>query len=307
MQGASPSPRLPTSPSFFPSSAFESFAPSKAKIRNGVRRSMLIDYDTKLDDDNIPSLKLLLLGSAGVGKSALLIRYSDNYFDEFDSKTTIGIDLKVKLVDVDHKLFKVVLWDTAGQERYRTITPSLYKDTQGILLVYDINNKKTFDELDHWINECIDNSSNELKKIVFFVVGNKRDKPMDQREVFIEDLQKFSVRMNKHYKKKGVKIAGYYEVSAKYLDDVKFLFRTFISECVRRSLSTNSSDEDDKWSRSKKQNTDDNIEEEEEESDEDEEEEDEDEIETERVRRGSHNRTIDVAKKETIVTTYSCC
>lgn len=222
------SPRIPSSPSFFPAATFETFAPSKAKIRNGVRRSILIDYDTKLDDENIPSLKLLLLGLAGVGKSALLIQYSDDYFDEFDSKTTIGIDLKVKLVDVDNQLFKVVLWDTAGQERYRTITPSLYKDTQGILLVYDINKKRTFNELEHWLNECIDNSA-QLSNIVFFIVGNKRDKPISDREVFIDDLQKFSVKMNRLYRKKGVKIAGYYEVSAKYHDDVKFLFRTFIS------------------------------------------------------------------------------
>lgn len=195
---------------------------------------MLIDYDTKLDDENIPCLKLLLLGLAGVGKSALLIRYADDIFDELNLTITVGIDIKMKLVDVDGQLFKLVMWDTAGQERYRTITPLLYKDTHGILLVYDINNRLTFEDLEHWIDECIDNSRGSLKNVAFFVVGNKRDKNIHERQVFFKDLQKFSTRVKEKYSNRGVHIAGYYEVTAKLREDVKFLFRTFISECVRK-------------------------------------------------------------------------
>lgn len=235
------SPRIPSSPSFFYPATFEPF--SQPKIRNAVRSSVLIDYDTKLDDDNIPGLKLLVLGSTGVGKSALLIQYLSDYFDEFDSKTTIGIDLKVKLVDVDNKLFKVVVWDTAGQERYRTITPSLYKDAQGILLVYDINNKKTFEDLEQWIIEILANCKHP-GNIVIFIVGNKRDKTLNERQVFVKDIQDLSNRITRRYKKKGIKIAGFYEVSAKFSEDVKFLFRIFISECVRKSLTDIESEEE---------------------------------------------------------------
>lgn len=241
---------IPTSPTFFLSAAFDNHLeylnnetpPEKSKITNRVRRSILIDYKSeRLDDyENISSLKLLLLGSTGVGKSALLLRYANGYFDETESKTTIGIDLKVKLVDIDNKTYKVVLWDTAGQERYKTLTPSLYKDTNGILLVYDINNKQSLNDIEYWMDECIENIDTEsLSKIVFFVVGNKRDKLMSERKVFIDDLQRFSQMLKtKKYDKKGIKICGYYEVSAKYFDDVKFLFRTFITQCVNHSPSS---------------------------------------------------------------------
>ena len=81
-------------------------------------------------------VKLLLIGDSGVGKSCLLLRYSD---DKFTTSfiTTIGIDFKIKTIRLDNKKVKMQIWDTAGQERFRTITQAYYKGAQGIVLAYD--------------------------------------------------------------------------------------------------------------------------------------------------------------------------
>ena len=83
-------------------------------------------------------VKLLLIGDSGVGKSCLLLRYSD---DKFTTSfiTTIGIDFKIKTIDLDQKKVKMQIWDTAGQERFRTITAAYYRGAHGVLLVYDLS------------------------------------------------------------------------------------------------------------------------------------------------------------------------
>ncbi|ODV60866.1 Rab family GTPase, partial [Ascoidea rubescens DSM 1968] len=159
-------------------------------------------------------LKILLIGSTAVGKSALLLKYCDNTIRNRQLKsrrdsadlnsdnnninqlsTTIGIDLKIKLCNVDNKLFKIIMWDTAGQERYRTIIPSLYKHSNGILLIYDITNKKSFLDLKNlWINECI-NYNNNHNDTIYFIVGNKRDSVRNEeskRQVSYDDLKVFA-------------------------------------------------------------------------------------------------------------------
>jgi Ras-related protein Rab-8A len=82
-------------------------------------------------------VKILVMGDSGVGKTCLLLRFSEDVFSE-SHIPTIGIDFKTKMVDVSGKLHKIQLWDTAGQERFRTITQSYYKGAMGVVLVYDV-------------------------------------------------------------------------------------------------------------------------------------------------------------------------
>eukprot|EP01036_Dinobryon_divergens_P027525 gene27525-36319_t len=94
-------------------------------------------------------IKLLLIGDSGVGKSCLLLRYSD---DSFTSSfiTTIGIDFKIKSILCGESKVKLQIWDTAGQERFRTITTAYYRGAMGILMVYDVSDEESFTNVRNW-------------------------------------------------------------------------------------------------------------------------------------------------------------
>lgn len=121
--------------------------------------------------------KLLLIGDSGVGKTCLLFRYVE---DTFNSTfiSTIGIDFKIKTIELNGKKIKLQIWDTAGQERFQTITASYYRGAMGIIMVYDITSRKTFDNIQRWLKNIQSLASDDVKKLV---VGNKCD--MDDRRV----------------------------------------------------------------------------------------------------------------------------
>merc|ERR1719198_1000349 len=96
--------------------------------------------------------KILLIGDAGVGKSSILLRFTDDAFEEHLA-STIGVDFKVKTVQLGGKTVKLTIWDTAGQERFRTLTSSYYRGCHGIIVVFDVNERETFDNLPHWLEE----------------------------------------------------------------------------------------------------------------------------------------------------------
>jgi small GTP-binding protein len=90
-----------------------------------------------------PQIKLLLIGDSGVGKSCCLLRFSEDSFTP-SFITTIGIDFKIRTIELDGKRVKLQIWDTAGQERFRTITTAYYRGAMGILLVYDVTDERSF-------------------------------------------------------------------------------------------------------------------------------------------------------------------
>ncbi|KAL7554347.1 hypothetical protein ACHAWF_017786 [Thalassiosira exigua] len=93
-----------------------------------------------------------MIGDAAVGKSSMLIRFTDDAFDEH-IQSTIGVDFKVKHLELDNKRIKLTVWDTAGQERFRTLTSSYYRGAQGVVMVYDVTRRDSFDNLEHWLKE----------------------------------------------------------------------------------------------------------------------------------------------------------
>ena len=111
-----------------------------------------------------------------MGKSSILLRFTDDRFDD-DQLSTIGVDLRVKMVDVgtgpSKKRIKVTVWDTAGQERFRTLTASYFHKVQGLILVYDVTRRETFDSLSMWNNEIDVNTDGA--PVVRVLVGNKID------------------------------------------------------------------------------------------------------------------------------------
>ena len=98
-------------------------------------------------------IKLLLIGDSGVGKSCCLLRFSEDSFTP-SFITTIGIDFKIRTIDLDGKRVKLQIWDTAGQERFRTITTAYYRGAMGILLVYDVTDQRSFDSEAFRLSRC---------------------------------------------------------------------------------------------------------------------------------------------------------
>eukprot|EP00762_Andalucia_godoyi_P003238 ANDGO_06678.mRNA.1 Ras-related protein Rab-8A len=116
-------------------------------------------------------IKLLLIGDSGVGKSCLLLRFSDDTFTT-SFITTIGIDFKIRTIELDGKRIKLQIWDTAGQERFRTITTAYYRGAMGILLVYDVTDENSYNNIATWMKNIEQHASENVCKIL---LGNKCD------------------------------------------------------------------------------------------------------------------------------------
>ncbi|KAG9043978.1 hypothetical protein FS837_008934 [Tulasnella sp. UAMH 9824] len=139
------------------------------------------------------NIKLLLIGNSSVGKSSLLLRFADETFlTEDESSATIGVDFRVSKMEVGGRRVKLSIWDTAGQERFRTITSSYYRGAQGIILVYDVSNRESFEALPKWFTELETYVSPNVVKIL---VGNKVDKEFS-RAVSEDEGRKFAERMD---------------------------------------------------------------------------------------------------------------
>ena len=115
--------------------------------------------------------KLLLIGDSGVGKSCLLLRFADDMYTE-NYVSTIGVDFKIRTIELDGKTIKLQIWDTAGQERFRTITSSYYRGADGIIVVYDVTDQESFNNVNQWLHEIDRYSSDNVNKML---VGNKCD------------------------------------------------------------------------------------------------------------------------------------
>mmetsp|Transcript_9275 Transcript_9275/g.29473 ORF Transcript_9275/g.29473 Transcript_9275/m.29473 type:complete len:192 (-) Transcript_9275:1488-2063(-) len=114
---------------------------------------------------------MLMIGDSAVGKSSLLLRFAE---EEFTSEhiCTIGVDFKIKTIDLDGKIAKLQIWDTAGQERFRTITNSYYHGAQGIIVVFDLSNRDSFDNVTMWLGEV---QRHAPKSVRVLLCGNKSD------------------------------------------------------------------------------------------------------------------------------------
>ena len=126
--------------------------------------------------------KIVLIGDTAVGKTNILSKYLSDEFDP-DSKATVGVEFGTKNYKIGDNIVKVQIWDTAGQERYRSITNAYYKGAKGALLVYDITNQKSFENLDRWISDLKINGD---EKISIVLIGNKSDLD-NQRVISIEE------------------------------------------------------------------------------------------------------------------------
>lgn len=115
--------------------------------------------------------KYIIIGDSGVGKSCLLLQFTDKRFEPLHD-LTIGVEFGARMVSIDNKNIKLQIWDTAGQESFRSITRSYYRGACGALLVYDVTRRETFGHLQSWLEDAKANSNTA---ITIMLIGNKSD------------------------------------------------------------------------------------------------------------------------------------
>lgn len=140
-----------------------------AATGDGASKLMQYDY----------LVKLLLIGDSGVGKSSLLVKFADDKFSPHIGQT-IGMDFKVKMLNLGGKRVKLQIWDTAGQERFHTITQQYYRNAMGIILVYDVTNEESFTNIRRWAAQIAAHGAENADRML---LGNKADFEPPQRVV----------------------------------------------------------------------------------------------------------------------------
>lgn len=170
-------------------------------------------------NSDIPTLRLVLIGDSGVGKSSLLLRFADDSFTE-SFISTIGVDFRYRTIKVENnKEVKLQIWDTAGQDRFRSITSAYYRNADGIVMVYDVTKMDSFEHVEEWLSE-VDKYATE--NIVKILVGNKADLH-HERQVPRETAQRFADKLG----------MTFLESSAKTATNVPQVFETVATELMR--------------------------------------------------------------------------
>ena len=173
---------------------------------------------TEVSDNEKESLKLkiVIIGDAGVGKTSMIQQFVNRKFDK-RYEETIGVEFQVKTFKINDTITKIEIWDTAGSERFASITKNYYRGAQGVLIVYDVTNKSSFDKVESWYNE-IKNCTNQ-DEIAILLIGNKCD---------LDDLRTISNNMLVNLGKNlGI---GVMETSAKEFVNINEAFYLLIKE-----------------------------------------------------------------------------
>ena len=175
--------------------------------------------DIEVNTTTIP-LKITMIGNSYVGKTSILKRYLDNKFEKDSTLATINVSFRTKQIKVDpYTIADLKIWDTAGQEQYRSITKSYINGSNGILVIFDLTNEKSFYELKSWMDEI--KNVIDVTKVEIILVGNKSDLP-DQK-VSKEEALKFAKDNNMEYQ----------VVSAKDGLNIEPLFEKIGISCVK--------------------------------------------------------------------------
>lgn len=171
-------------------------------------------------DSYVHLLKIVVIGDAGVGKSAMLLRLSTGRFEE-TMPPTIGLDFHVKTIRINDQTVKLTIWDTAGQERFRTLTSSYYRNCSGVVLVYDVSCKGSFEHLQGWMEE-IDVHVNR-QRLSILLVGNKID--LMDRQISFEEARAYACNQ----------AMTYAETSAKTDEGIWPAFRSLVTRILDTS------------------------------------------------------------------------
>jgi small GTP-binding protein len=172
------------------------------------------------------SFKILFLGSVGVGKTNIIFSYVNDKINK-DQKSTIGIDYRAKTIEYKTKKINLKIFDTSGQERFKALTRNYYQGSDGIIMVFDIKRRETFEDITYWMEEVT--KTCDKNKIGLVLVGNKNDGNMDERKISKEE---------------GIKVSDIYdfkyiETSALINDNIKECFDLLLHSILFEILLVN--------------------------------------------------------------------
>ena len=164
--------------------------------------------------------KVLLLGDSTVGKTCFLMKYTDKTFQDIHM-ATIGLDYRLRSMKLKSgKSIKLQIWDTAGQDRFRAITKNYYKGSHGIILIYDITNTQSFENVKTWVNQIREEASSN---VIIYIAGNKVDME-DERKVDRDDGEKLAEELGFPFvetsAKNGININETFEYLVERIDKV---------------------------------------------------------------------------------------
>jgi len=214
-------------------------------INHVLKTNYTVKMKEKLDKECIPIFSIILLGNSGVGKTNFMTRYANNTFKQIFLSTT-GFNMETKLLMINSNfVYRLTLLDTAGQERFKSLPKKYYRDADAVLLLFDVNNRESFNEVNNWVNQIkeyseeykehdeddvdddnIDNDNKKNDNVVIYLLGNKIDITKDYDWAItseeIDDLVE-----NLHVK--------YYDICCKWNLNVEEIMARIVYDCHKRN------------------------------------------------------------------------
>ena len=190
--------------------------------------------------------QLLIIGDSTVGKTSIITRFANGTFNS-NYLATVGLDNFTKDEIIDNKTIRIKIWDTAGQERYKSLTKGFFRNAEGVMLVYDVTNSETYENLKYWMQSIKNNLGNSIDDIPIIIIGNKID--CQEREVSVEEAENF-------WKEQGF---SYFETSAKTGENIEKTIKFLVKRVI--NVKEGNKDENKDFTKSIKIDKDDNNEE----------------------------------------------
>ncbi len=170
--------------------------------------------------------QLLIIGDSTVGKTSILNKFANGTFNQ-NYLATVGLDNITKDETIDGKNIRIKIWDTAGQERYKALTKGFFNNAEGIMIVFDVTNSETYDNLKNWIQSIHNFMGNKMEEIPIIIIGNKID--CEEREVKTEDAESFCKGQN----------YPYFETSAKTGENIDKTIRFLVKKIIDGNTDSN--------------------------------------------------------------------
>ncbi|ORD98331.1 RAB8A [Hepatospora eriocheir] len=174
--------------------------------------------------------KVILIGDSGVGKSSIVKMFTDKTFNK-DQQSTIGVDFKIKTLDVDNKRVKLQIWDTAGQEKFNSIVSNYYRGAFAVLVIFDVTKEATLKNTKKWVSDFF--QKNTVDGVETFIIGNKIDL-LPKEEIDENNRKALELKFNQKITDLNIRDYKFIPVSAKDDININKLFATLASNCMNK-------------------------------------------------------------------------